>query len=79
MKAHSLEGARIAAKFGRIRESVPIIRHHHERWDGRGYPDGLAGEDIPRGRRDRRPRRRLGRDDHRPALQRRDDRGCRHR
>ena len=47
MKAHSLEGARIAAKFGRIREAVPIIRHHHERWDGRGYPDGLAEEGIP--------------------------------
>lgn len=26
---------------------VPIIRHHHERWDGAGYPDGLAGEEIP--------------------------------
>ena len=47
MKRHSAEGARIVAKFGRLRESVPIIRHHHERWDGRGYPDGLAGEDIP--------------------------------
>ena len=48
MKAHSLEGARIAAKFGRIREAVPIIRNHHERWDGRGYPDGLSEEGIPR-------------------------------
>jgi putative nucleotidyltransferase with HDIG domain len=48
MKAHSLEGARIAAKFGRLRESVPIIRHHHERWDGRGYPGGLSAERIPR-------------------------------
>jgi putative nucleotidyltransferase with HDIG domain len=47
MKRHSGEGARIVAKFGRLRESVPIIRHHHERWDGRGYPEGLAGEDIP--------------------------------
>ena len=47
MKRHSAEGARIVAKFGRLRESVPIIRHHHERWDGRGYPEGLAGEDIP--------------------------------
>ena len=48
MKGHSLEGARIAAKFGRLRESVPVIRHHHERWDGRGYPGGLADERIPR-------------------------------
>ena len=47
MKRHSAEGARIVAKFGRLRESVAIIRHHHERWDGRGYPDGLTGEDIP--------------------------------
>jgi putative nucleotidyltransferase with HDIG domain len=47
MKRHSVEGARIVAKFSRLRESVPIIRHHHERWDGRGYPEGLAGEDIP--------------------------------
>jgi HD-GYP domain-containing protein (c-di-GMP phosphodiesterase class II) len=35
------------AKLGRLREAVPIIRHHHERWDGRGYPDGLAGNEIP--------------------------------
>jgi putative nucleotidyltransferase with HDIG domain len=47
MKRHSAEGARIVAKFGRLRESVPIIRHHHERFDGRGYPDGLAGDEIP--------------------------------
>jgi putative nucleotidyltransferase with HDIG domain len=47
MKRHSSEGARIVAKFGRLRECVPIIRHHHERWDGAGYPNHLAGEDIP--------------------------------
>ena len=46
MKTHSAEGARIVGKFGRLREAVPIIRHHHERWDGQGYPDGIAGEDI---------------------------------
>ena len=47
MKTHSAEGARIVGKFGRLRESVPIIRHHHERWDGGGYPDQLGGDDIP--------------------------------
>ena len=47
MKRHSAEGARIVEKFSRLRDSVPIIRHHHERWDGRGYPDGLAREEIP--------------------------------
>ena len=47
MKTHSAEGARIVGKFGRLRECVPIIRHHHERWDGGGYPDRLAGEAIP--------------------------------
>jgi putative nucleotidyltransferase with HDIG domain len=47
MKRHSSEGARIVSKFGRLRECVPVIRHHHERWDGAGYPERLAGEDIP--------------------------------
>jgi putative nucleotidyltransferase with HDIG domain len=47
MKRHSAEGARIVSKFGRLRECVPIIRHHHERWDGTGYPERLAGDDIP--------------------------------
>jgi putative nucleotidyltransferase with HDIG domain len=47
IKEHSTEGARIVARLGRLREAVPIIRHHHERWDGRGYPDGLAGNEIP--------------------------------
>jgi putative nucleotidyltransferase with HDIG domain len=47
MKEHSAEGARIVGKLGSLRPTVPIIRHHHERWDGRGYPDGLAGDEIP--------------------------------
>ncbi len=47
IKCHSADGADIVARFGRLREAVPIIRHHHERWTGGGYPDGLAGDDIP--------------------------------
>jgi putative nucleotidyltransferase with HDIG domain len=47
IKRHSADGARIVEKFSRLREAVPIIRHHHERWVGGGYPDGLAGEQIP--------------------------------
>jgi putative nucleotidyltransferase with HDIG domain len=47
MKDHSAEGARIVGKLGRLHPIVPIVRHHHERWDGKGYPDGLAGPDIP--------------------------------
>jgi putative nucleotidyltransferase with HDIG domain len=47
MKTHSAEGARIVGKFGRLRDAVPVIRHHHERWDGAGYPEGLAGNAIP--------------------------------
>ena len=47
MKTHSAEGARIVGKFGRLRDALPIIRHHHECWDGNGYPDGLAGSAIP--------------------------------
>jgi len=47
MKMHSADGARIVGKLGRLRETVPIIHHHHERWDGKGYPDGLAADEIP--------------------------------
>ncbi|HQN20578.1 MAG TPA: HD domain-containing phosphohydrolase, partial [Syntrophobacteraceae bacterium] len=37
----------IVMELGLNTEQRAIIRHHHERWDGRGYPDGLAGEDVP--------------------------------
>lgn len=47
VKAHSSDGAHIVGKFSRLRESVPIIEHHHERWDGAGYPAGLANDEIP--------------------------------
>jgi putative nucleotidyltransferase with HDIG domain len=47
IKRHAADGADIVAKLGRLRETVPLIRHHHERWDGAGYPDGLAADEIP--------------------------------
>jgi putative nucleotidyltransferase with HDIG domain len=49
MKHHPADGANIVAKFGRLRDAVPLIRHHHERWDGNGYPEGLGGNEIPLG------------------------------
>jgi diguanylate cyclase (GGDEF)-like protein len=52
MKAHSVKGARIAARIPRLSVgALAVIRHHHERWDGLGYPDGLAGTAIPLGAR----------------------------
>jgi putative two-component system response regulator len=47
MRAHPLIGARIVRPLRSGSELVPIIRHHHEWFDGRGYPDGLSGTDIP--------------------------------
>ena len=47
MREHVTRGADIVAKFPLFRDAVPAIRHHHERWDGLGYPEGLAGDDIP--------------------------------
>jgi HD-GYP domain-containing protein (c-di-GMP phosphodiesterase class II) len=40
-------GERIVGEVEFLREIMPFIRHHHERFDGMGYPDGLAGEAIP--------------------------------
>jgi diguanylate cyclase (GGDEF)-like protein/putative nucleotidyltransferase with HDIG domain len=51
MQRHAEEGARIIDRLGFLDDAVPAIRHHHERFDGAGYPDGLAGEDIPLGAR----------------------------
>lgn len=47
MKEHSAIGARIAERIGLLNDVVPIIYHHQERFDGTGYPDGLAGDEIP--------------------------------
>ncbi len=51
MQRHADEGARIIDRLGFLNDAVPAIRHHHERFDGRGYPDGLVGEEIPLGAR----------------------------
>ena len=47
METHSEIGEHILAKIDDYAEVAKIIRHHHERWDGQGYPDGLAGETTP--------------------------------
>jgi putative nucleotidyltransferase with HDIG domain len=47
VKRHPADGAEIVSHFSRLREAVPLIRHHHERWDGTGYPDRLQGDEIP--------------------------------
>ncbi|MCL4474467.1 MAG: HD-GYP domain-containing protein [Actinobacteria bacterium] len=51
MRAHAAIGADILKPVPRLRGAADIVRHHHERYDGNGYPDGLAGEDIPIGAR----------------------------
>lgn len=47
MEQHTIVGERICAPLRSFRHVLPIIRHHHEKWDGSGYPDGLKGEQIP--------------------------------
>ena len=47
IKQHSLISVRILEPHPMFRGELPIIRHHHERFDGNGYPDGLSGRDIP--------------------------------
>jgi putative nucleotidyltransferase with HDIG domain len=51
MKKHAPAGADILSVVGFPYPVVPIVRHHHENWDGTGYPDGLSGENIPIGAR----------------------------
>ncbi len=47
LKAHPLLGEKLAQEMGLPKEICQAIRHHHENWDGSGYPEGLAGEKIP--------------------------------
>jgi putative nucleotidyltransferase with HDIG domain len=47
MREHVTRGAEIVSKVSSFQDAVPVIRHHHERWDGLGYPDGLSAEEIP--------------------------------
>jgi putative nucleotidyltransferase with HDIG domain len=49
MREHVVRGAEIVSRITSLKDSVPAIRHHHERWDGLGYPDRLSGTEIPVG------------------------------
>ena len=51
VKQHVVVGSQILAPLTHLREVIHYVRSHHERWDGRGYPDGLKGEEIPMGAR----------------------------
>jgi putative nucleotidyltransferase with HDIG domain len=47
MQQHPSDGAELISTMSKLHDVVPCVRHHHERWDGTGYPLGLAGETIP--------------------------------
>lgn len=47
MKSHPERGERICSGLRSLAPVLPVVRHHHEKWDGTGYPDSLAGEEIP--------------------------------
>jgi putative two-component system response regulator len=47
MRKHPEAGVEMIANISYLHPALPVIRHHHERWDGTGYPDGLVGEAIP--------------------------------
>ena len=51
VRLHPEMGARILADMPAFRDVIPLVRHHHEQWDGSGYPDGLRGTEIPLGAR----------------------------
>ncbi|TVR67203.1 MAG: response regulator [Spirochaetaceae bacterium] len=47
MRTHPLAGVRLLERIEFLHQAIPLVRSHHERWDGRGYPEGLRGESIP--------------------------------
>jgi response regulator RpfG family c-di-GMP phosphodiesterase len=51
MRSHPQRGEEICRPMSTLTPVLPLIRYHHERWDGSGYPDGLRGEQIPLGAR----------------------------
>lgn len=51
LKSHPEVGAKIVEKMEFLTDTAEIVKHHHESWNGRGYPDGLSGENIPLGAR----------------------------
>lgn len=51
MELHPVKSAELVAKISDLQDIVPDVRHHHENWDGTGYPDRLSGRDIPLGSR----------------------------
>ena len=71
VRDHTVIGERILRGIPFLRSAASAVRSAHERWDGAGYPDGLAGEADPAARADRVRLRHLGRDDVRPPLPRR--------
>ena len=51
MELHPIKSAELVAKISDLQDIIPSVRHHHENWDGTGYPDQLSGRDIPLGSR----------------------------
>ena len=51
MQTHPIKSAELVATVSQLKDVIAPVRHHHENWDGTGYPDGLSGEDIPLGSR----------------------------
>jgi len=51
MELHPIKSAELVEKLSEFADILPAVRHHHENWDGTGYPDRLAGRDIPIGSR----------------------------